>query len=118
MPFSIGSNEEHRRKFRDYLKLGISCIFSEIPIWVNRPLNTSLHSIFSKDVGEDNEMEDNLIRKDNKIEDNLIRKDDEIEDDIISEELPSSLFIILYYKIFTSKIKVSDKLWNEIYLNR
>ncbi|KAK0753546.1 hypothetical protein B0T18DRAFT_397130 [Schizothecium vesticola] len=107
VPFSIGSNEEHRRKFRDYLGPGISCIFSETPTWVDGPPDTGLHSIFSEDAGEDDEMEDDLIRE-----------DDEMEDDIINEEPPSNLFAIRCRKIFTSKIGVSNKSWNEICLNR
>lgn len=107
VPFSIGSNEEHRCKFRDYIGPGISCIFSETPTWVDGPPDTGLHSIFSEGAGEDDETEDDLIRE-----------DDEMEDDMISEEPPSSLFAIRCRKIFTSKIGVSDKSWNEICLNR
>ncbi|KAK3358212.1 hypothetical protein B0T25DRAFT_178189 [Lasiosphaeria hispida] len=107
VPFSINDKEKSQVKFRKYLAMAATCIHYERPELAS-DLNTVTEDIDVSDV-EENSTDDDMDE-----DSDLMGKTRDDNEDMPE---PIDLWAIHCHKLFSSKIGVSDRSWNEISLN-
>lgn len=99
LPLSINTKEESRVLFWRFLGPASKFCYSNMPQWIDKPIDTNI------EVDDDDDTEE---------DDDAMDRDTSEEDD---EPSPVEQFTILCRKAFASKIRGSDRSWNMIYLN-
>jgi len=108
IPFSINDKEKSRVEFRKYLAVAATCIYYKKPELAGDPES------IPEDV-DAGDVDENLTDDDMDVDSNSMGGGLDDDEDMPT---PMELWAIHCRKIFSSKIGVSDRSWNEISLNR